>query len=433
MKISQAMIVKNEEKNIRKALECVKDVVFEQIVVDTGSTDDTVRIAAELGATVYRFDWIDDFAAAKNYAIDKCKGDWIIFLDADEYFEDSPKLYEIISNAERKKEYVIASKLLNLNDEGKVISAITQARLFKNFVGIKYEGRIHEHLKSDQPTGVYDATDELIIFHTGYSESVYNEKNKNKLYITLLEKAISENPGNSDLYGYLGDIYAKNKDYVKAEELYFKSIKLMENTVSEESGRKGDTLRHLLKIISKDKDRTEDILTIYKYARALLPMDADFSYVVADYYYRLKKFKIAANYYKEAIDVYDKYGSFQRSDHVEADFLHICAKMLNSYYYGKDYKKVVEASEFCIGKEKYNADFLGYLMSAFKALRKNESDKSQDQNEIKIISHLYDLHSIKDKAFVFMVSYKMDERKVLEHVVSLCSEAELKAFKKQLL
>ncbi|MCI9485617.1 MAG: glycosyltransferase [Lachnospiraceae bacterium] len=84
IRISQCMIVKNEEKNIERALSWGRDVVWEQIVVDTGSTDHTVEIAKRMGARLFHFDWIDDFAAAKNYAIEKAGGDWIAFLDADE-------------------------------------------------------------------------------------------------------------------------------------------------------------------------------------------------------------------------------------------------------------------------------------------------------------------------------------------------------------
>ena len=75
VRLSQCMIVKNEEKNIRQALSWAKEIAFEQIVVDTGSTDRTAKIAEELGASVYHFRWIDDFAAAKNYAISQAKGE----------------------------------------------------------------------------------------------------------------------------------------------------------------------------------------------------------------------------------------------------------------------------------------------------------------------------------------------------------------------
>ncbi len=77
------MIVKNEEQNIARALSWGKGIVWEQIVVDTGSTDRTVEIARQMSARVYHFSWIDDFSAAKNYAISKASGEWIAFLDAE--------------------------------------------------------------------------------------------------------------------------------------------------------------------------------------------------------------------------------------------------------------------------------------------------------------------------------------------------------------
>ena len=67
------MIVKNEEKNIEKALSWGKGIVSEQIVVDTGSTDRTVEIARAMGALIYYFPWNNDFAAAKNFAIEKAR------------------------------------------------------------------------------------------------------------------------------------------------------------------------------------------------------------------------------------------------------------------------------------------------------------------------------------------------------------------------
>ena len=98
IRLSQCMIVKNEEKNIRRALSWGKEIMWEQIVVDTGSTDQTVSIAMEMGAKVFHFQWIDDFASAKNYAIEKAQGDWIVFLDADEYLspQDTQKLPSLL-------------------------------------------------------------------------------------------------------------------------------------------------------------------------------------------------------------------------------------------------------------------------------------------------------------------------------------------------
>ena len=105
IRLSQCMIVKNEEKNIERALSWGKSFMWEQIVVDTGSTDRTVEIARRLGAKVYHFEWIDDFAAAKNYAVSQAQGDWIVFLDADEYFleEDAKRLVPLLEKLEGTK------------------------------------------------------------------------------------------------------------------------------------------------------------------------------------------------------------------------------------------------------------------------------------------------------------------------------------------
>ena len=77
IRISQCMIVKDEEQSIERALSWGKEILWEQIVVDTGSTDQTAEIAESMGAKVYHLEWADDFAAAKNFAISKAKGDWI--------------------------------------------------------------------------------------------------------------------------------------------------------------------------------------------------------------------------------------------------------------------------------------------------------------------------------------------------------------------
>ena len=104
IQISQCMIVKNEEKNIERALSWGREIVCEQIVVDTGSTDRTVELASAMvkEGGIYHIPWQDDFAAAKNYAISKAKGEWIAFLDADEEFApgDEKKLLKLLESLE---------------------------------------------------------------------------------------------------------------------------------------------------------------------------------------------------------------------------------------------------------------------------------------------------------------------------------------------
>ena len=123
VRISQCMIVKNEERNIERALSWGRNVMWEQIVIDTGSEDRTVEIARKLGAKVCFFPWTDDFAAAKNYAIQQCGGEWVAFLDADEYMtaEDVKKLPQIIETLNQRKLDGLSTAWQQLDDKGEEI------------------------------------------------------------------------------------------------------------------------------------------------------------------------------------------------------------------------------------------------------------------------------------------------------------------------
>ena len=91
MTISLCMIVKDEEKVLKRCLLGVADLVDEIIIVDTGSTDNTKKIAHEFTEKVYDFPWIDDFSAARNYSFSLASGDYLLWLDADDYIPQTEK------------------------------------------------------------------------------------------------------------------------------------------------------------------------------------------------------------------------------------------------------------------------------------------------------------------------------------------------------
>ena len=87
MKISATIITYNEERNIARAIESLRSA-DEIIVVDSGSSDRTVEIAAKLGARVVEQTWLG-FAGQKNYAAEQAKYDWILAIDADEALSET--------------------------------------------------------------------------------------------------------------------------------------------------------------------------------------------------------------------------------------------------------------------------------------------------------------------------------------------------------
>ncbi len=222
MLISQCMIVRNEEKNIRKALSWGRGIVDEQIVVDTGSTDQTVAIAKELGAAVYHFTWVDDFSAAKNFAISKCTGDWICFLDADEYFaeEDANRLRETLSvidgkilpiHGRRRRIDAIMTPLVNLTASHEILNRVSQIRIFRRSERIRYSGKIHEVLMAQ---GGGDLVGEkidnmLTVYHTGYSWTPADgtRKEKGERNLAPILEHLRKYPHDAMYHLYAADAY----------------------------------------------------------------------------------------------------------------------------------------------------------------------------------------------------------------------------------
>ena len=178
MKITACTIVKNEEKNLPIWLDCMKRIADEIIVVDTGSTDNTKELANAV-ATVYDFTWQDNFAAAKNYALSKATGNWILFLDADEYFPIAALnvLKQHLDKAGKNIEAFLC-KIKNLNEQGTIQSSFFNIRIFRHLPFLKYEGIVHERLINTNGKKVIAAVidEKIYICHTGYTGKMVQRK-----------------------------------------------------------------------------------------------------------------------------------------------------------------------------------------------------------------------------------------------------------------
>lgn len=204
MKITACSIVKNEEQNIARSIESYKDAVDEIIIVDTGSTDNTAEICRKLGAKVFFFPWSDNFSAAKNYALGEATGEWILFLDADEWFV--PRLSKKVLQDVLKQINGVADGLMTTmceyNDKTNTVFAReVTTRIFRNRPYIRFQGAIHERLKKGKSEITQAHCPDIEIFHSGYANGQVEKKSKRN--IDILYTSYNQGERSTALYYYL--------------------------------------------------------------------------------------------------------------------------------------------------------------------------------------------------------------------------------------
>ncbi|MGL5436397.1 MAG: glycosyltransferase family 2 protein [Lachnospiraceae bacterium] len=177
MKISLVMIVKNEERSLAECLKRAAHLVDEIIIADTGSCDRTKAIAAAVGARIYDYQWSNDFAAARNFALGHSGGDWNLVLDADEYLHPCTRaeLEEMIARTVKSDggQWLGALTRYDKYPDGDEVSVNITAipRLLP--AGVRYFGSIHEQPDTDYPC--YRTA--LAADHDGYLQSDKGERN----------------------------------------------------------------------------------------------------------------------------------------------------------------------------------------------------------------------------------------------------------------
>lgn len=192
-RISLALIARDEARCITRCLDSVRDLVDEMVVLDTGSVDDTIALARAAGAQVHHFTWVDDFAAARNAALDLCTGDWRLVMDADEWLSGGAEALRGLRT--QSPEYAGAVQVESETNDGQVGLA-WQLRVLP--IGVHYEGSVHEQPVHAGPHRQLD----IRISHDGYlPEQLDRKAGRNR---RLLEAALAVQPEDAYLRYQLG-------------------------------------------------------------------------------------------------------------------------------------------------------------------------------------------------------------------------------------
>jgi glycosyltransferase involved in cell wall biosynthesis len=221
--VSLCAIVKNEAHRIADCLDSAKDFVDEVIVVDTGSTDDTIKIAKQCGAKVFKFAWCDDFAAARNYALSHATGNWILVLDADEKLDPAAKL-ALRQIMQQPK--CIAANLVRQEIGAQQSPYSLVSRLFRRRTDINFFGYYHESIDDsiakichEQPSWKVFIVPGVSIQHYGYSDSEISLKGKQEFARRLMHKHLDRFPSDAYMCSKLGALYVESVELDRGMEL----------------------------------------------------------------------------------------------------------------------------------------------------------------------------------------------------------------------
>ena len=311
IKISACYIVKNNAAELEISLKSLSNSVDEIIIVDTGSTDETVTVAEKFGAKIFYETWQDDFSTPRNVAIKNAMGDWIIFLDADEYFseETAQNIRMAIERAQEFHQQGMLIFLVNIDvdDGNKILGTNYVMRIFKNLRDVHYVGKIHEELRSGK-NGLSKITfappNILTLYHTGYSKSLNQSKAERNLKLLLAELEETDEP--QRIYGYIAESYKGLDDLTNAEKFARLDIETKKNL----SPR---SYRIILEILADAPERLNERKIFSEKAVAAFPNLPEFTAELAECYAAMQDFQKAVDTMQAALTKFKNYKDIEIS------------------------------------------------------------------------------------------------------------------------
>ncbi len=219
--IALVMIARNEARCISRCLKSIAPWVDQMIVLDTGSSDQTIAIARSCGAEVYHFQWCNDFSAARNAALNHSQADWNLVLDADEWLISGGPLLRAISQQRNEfadQHFVGAIQIESSFDNNTRIdeSACWLTRLLPK--GVQFMGAVHEQPVHTQPRRKLD----ILVGHDGYeNQQLKRKQGRNQ---ALLQQALITHPDDPYLHYQFGKEFEVGHSFSQACSHFRKAL-----------------------------------------------------------------------------------------------------------------------------------------------------------------------------------------------------------------
>ena len=387
--LSLCMIVKNEADYLERCLNSVKDVADEIIIVDTGSTDNTIEIAKKFNVKIIEHKWSNDFSEARNISLKNATKDWILVLDADETIskKDLEKIKELIKNKSVMGYFLIQRTYMNDSSSPKWVSSkgdnYTESkdyggwvytyliRLFQNKKEIFFENPVHETVEYSikKMNGEIKEAD-MPIHHMGKVRSKEFVEDKGKLYLELGKKKAGLK-GDAKSYSELGIQSQVLGNFDEAVSAFKKSIELEPKLISNYTN---------LGSIYIKQEEFSDAADILSKANEIDSENSDIHNNLGIAYEKLRRISDAIAEYEKAIKL--------NPENVECytNLARICFNQ-------KEFDKVIELLEKAIQLNPKDIIAYNNLSGAYLSLEKPEEAIKILNNALKISPNNIDLLS----------------------------------------
>lgn len=273
-RIALVMIARNEQRCIARCLRSVRPWVDDMIVLDTGSTDQTVAIAQAEGAQVHHFEWVNDFAAARNAALARCKADWCLVLDADEWLASGgehiaalrQQVPDFIGRIEVRSDYAAKGQAAQASSSW--LPRVMPA-------SVRYIGPIHE-----QPLSNLHRHDiPLVALHDGYMPEQMQAKGERNH--ALLEAVVDSHPDDPYWRYQLGKDLEVHDHFEAAWAAYDAALQLLGTQAQREPPWRHDLVLRSLYAL-KATGRLENAIHLAEAEMPNWPDSPDFYFMLGD-------------------------------------------------------------------------------------------------------------------------------------------------------
>lgn len=332
--LSLTLIVKNEEKHISRVLEHAHIFADEIVIVDTGSQDNTKNEAKKFTNKIYDFEWCDNFSKARNFGIEKCTKDFVMWLDADDLIseENAYKIKEIFSN-EINWDRLLIPYHAHFYPNGKVKLSTRRTRIFRNNGKFSFCYPIHESIISNY-NDIREINTDISVKHA----NIHRTESSRERNLRILEKILSSDKYKNDFHILWH--YAKELPAEKSLDVYEKLI-----SMKYPNKNKSIICIELARNYIKLKRYNEAISTLGR-AISFYPLRKEPFFELGKLYYEVNRYKESLQMFlicenmtvsKEDMRDYSLYEGERCYDWISV-----------SYANTKNYKKAIEYVQKCI-------------------------------------------------------------------------------------